>query len=104
MDHHYAATSFEHSTTINVPIEQVWNSLTDIEQMKAWMGEPEMRLEIDTDSGISSSIVVSGMHHASFKNTGMVLAFEPKACLTYTFELVICYLRNHRATRLWNFG
>lgn len=84
MNHHSTPTSFEHSTTINAPIARVWDSLTDIEQMKAWMGEPEMALEIDTDWVIGSPIVVRGFLHAPFKCTGMVLAFEPTTCLAYT--------------------
>lgn len=84
MNHYSAPTSFEHSIIINAPIEHVWDALTDVEQMKAWMGEPEMALQIDVDWVIGSPIVVRGVHHASFKNTGMVLAFEPETCLAYT--------------------
>lgn len=52
--------------------------------MKAWMGEPEMMLGIDTDWVIGSPIVVRGVHYGSFKNTGLVLAFEPRTRLAYT--------------------
>lgn len=84
MNRHSISASFEHSTIIDSPIERVWDALTDIEQMKAWMGEPEMALEIDADWAIGSPIVVRGVHHASFKNTGMVLALEPPTRLAYT--------------------
>jgi hypothetical protein len=84
MNRHSVPLSFEHSIIINAPIEHVWDSLTDIEQMKAWMGEPEMALEINTDWVVGSPIVVRGVHHASFKNIGMVLAFEPSTCHAYT--------------------
>jgi uncharacterized protein YndB with AHSA1/START domain len=84
MNHPSIPTSFEHITTINASIERVWDALIDIEQMKAWMGEPEMALEIDADWTVGSSIVVRGIHHVSFKNTGTVLAFEPTTRLAYT--------------------
>ncbi|WP_426701378.1 SRPBCC family protein [Rhodanobacter sp. Col0626] len=84
MNHHSIPTSFEHSTTINAPVECVWDSLTDIEQMKAWMGDPDMALKIDADWVIGSPMVVKGVHYAPFKNTGTVLAFEPTTCLAYT--------------------
>jgi uncharacterized protein YndB with AHSA1/START domain len=35
MNHPSIPTSFEHITTINAPIERVWDALIDIEQMKA---------------------------------------------------------------------
>jgi hypothetical protein len=52
--------------------------------MKTWMGEPEMAVQIDVDWVIGSPIVVKGVHHVPFKNTGTVLAFEPETCLAYT--------------------
>jgi uncharacterized protein YndB with AHSA1/START domain len=77
-------SSFERSITINAPIALVWDALTDIEQMPAWMGEPEMALEIDVEWAVGSSIVMSGVHHAPFRNTGTILAFEPPTRLAYT--------------------
>jgi len=62
MNHYSAPTSFELSIIINAPIERVWASLTDIEQMKTWMGELEMAVQIDVDWVIGSPIVVRGVH------------------------------------------
>jgi len=76
--------SFERCVSIKAPAACVWRFLTDIASMKAWMGEPEMALEIETDWTVGKPIVISGFHHASFKNTGCVVAFEPSRRLAYT--------------------
>jgi uncharacterized protein YndB with AHSA1/START domain len=69
---------------IDAPPGLVWRALTDPVQMKRWMAEPEMDLEILTDWAVGSPIVVRGFHHVKFENTGSVLRFEPERALTYT--------------------
>lgn len=76
--------SFEQSVIIHASAEDVWAHLADIERMKAWMGEPEMALEIETNWIIGSPIVVRGFHHVAFENAGIVLEFKPPARLAYT--------------------
>jgi uncharacterized protein YndB with AHSA1/START domain len=62
----------------------VWHVLTDPIQMRRWMADPGMELEIFTDWRIGSPIVVKGFHHVTFENTGTVLRFEPERALAYT--------------------
>jgi uncharacterized protein YndB with AHSA1/START domain len=76
--------SFTHSVLVAAPAARVWRFLTDIGCMKAWMGEPEMALEIATDWTVGAPIVVRGVHHLPFENIGTVLAFEPPRRLAYT--------------------
>ena len=76
--------SFTHSVLVAAPAARVWRFLTDIGCMKAWMGEPEMALEIATDWTVGAPIVVRGVHHLPFENTGTVLAFEPPMRLAYS--------------------
>src|SRR5689334_7945908 len=52
--------------------------------MKAWMGEPELDLQIQTNWQVGQPIVIRGFHHVSFENKGVVLAFEPKHLLRYS--------------------
>jgi hypothetical protein len=52
--------------------------------MKAWLGEPEMAIEVETDWAIGSPIVVRGFHHTAFSNSGVVLHFAPPTKLVYT--------------------
>lgn len=84
MNDHSIPRSFEKSIGIHAPAASVWTHLTDIELMKAWMGEPEMALEIETNWVVGAPIVVRGFHHVSFKNAGRVLEFNPPGRLAYT--------------------
>lgn len=70
---------------INAPPAAVWEALTDIDVMKAWMAEPELDLKIITDWKIGNTIVIKGFHHVRFENTGVVLQFEPEKILAYNF-------------------
>lgn len=76
--------SFAHSVVIDAPVARVWRFLTDIGCMKAWMGEPEMALDVATDWVVGTPIVVRGVHHVPFENTGSVLAFDPPTRLAYS--------------------
>jgi uncharacterized protein YndB with AHSA1/START domain len=62
----------------------VWEYLTDPSQMKKWMGEPEMNIEIHTDWLVQNPILITGFHHVEFQNKGTVLRFEPHKILQYT--------------------
>jgi len=76
--------SFELNTHIKAPTPLVWDSLVDTGKMKLWMGEPEMEVGIETDWKVGGPMVVSGLHHLPFRNTGVVLEFKPMERLSYT--------------------
>src|SRR5688572_2249138 len=76
--------SFEQTLLINAPANAVWDSLTQSQLMKEWMGEPEMSLEIETDWIVGGPMIVRGFHHVPFENIGAVLEFEPTTRLAYT--------------------
>jgi uncharacterized protein YndB with AHSA1/START domain len=77
-------SNFEVSVEIAAQPSEVWESLTDPAHMRAWMGEPEMRLEVIADWRAGSPIVMRGFHYGRFENRGVVLAFEPEQHLSYT--------------------
>ena len=58
--------------------------MTNPEEMKQWMAEPEMVVEVETDWAVGSPITVRGFHHVRFANTGTVLRFEPTEVLRYS--------------------
>jgi uncharacterized protein YndB with AHSA1/START domain len=62
----------------------VWKLLTAPEQMKQWMGEPEMEIEIRSDWEVNGSISISGFHHERFENKGTIFQFEPNKTFKYT--------------------
>ena len=76
--------SFELNAIIRAPLPVVWDSLVRVEKMKVWMGEPEMDLGVETDWKIGSPMVVSGIHHERFQNTGVVMEFKEMERLSYT--------------------
>lgn len=74
----------EKTVVIAAPPGAVWEALTDPAAMRAWMGEPEMALDVATDWRPGSPIVISGVHHGPFRNHGIVLDAVPGALLRYT--------------------
>jgi uncharacterized protein YndB with AHSA1/START domain len=76
--------TIEISIPINASISTVWNALTNPTVMKQWMGEPDMKIEIDTDWKEGGPIVIEGFHHVAFKNYGTVLKFEANQKLRYS--------------------
>lgn len=58
--------------------------LTNPELMLHWMGEEEMKLEIETTWITGSPIVIRGFHHAAFENKGIILHYEKEKKLSYT--------------------
>ena len=77
-------SNFEVSVEIAAQPSEVWESLTDPTHMHAWMGEPEMRLDVATDWRVGSPFIVRGFHYGRFENCGVVLAFDPERRLSYT--------------------
>lgn len=72
------------SITIAAPTSTVWESLTHPDLMRAWMGEPAMKLEVHADWRIGGTVSIRGVHTGRFENRGTVLAFEPESRLSYT--------------------
>nr|WP_295380739.1 SRPBCC domain-containing protein [Pseudoxanthomonas sp.] len=70
---------------VDAPIELVWRVLTDPAHMSQWMGEPEMRVTVETDWHVGGSIAIRGFHHVAFENRGVVLVFEPPHALGYHY-------------------
>ncbi len=75
---------YSQTIIINAIPSIVWKHLSDLELMKQWMAEPEMKLEIQTDWNVGNPIIIKGFHHAPFENKGIVLEFEPHKLLSYT--------------------
>jgi len=74
----------EKTVIIAAPPAAVWDALTEPAAMRAWMGEPEMAIDVATDWRPGSAIVISGVHHGPFRNQGIVLDAVPGALLRYT--------------------
>jgi len=74
----------EHVVAIAASPGEVWHVLTTPALMAAWMGEPEMQLEIDADWRVGAPVEIRGVHHVAFRNTGTVLRVEPERALAYT--------------------
>lgn len=75
---------FTDTVIIDAPARAVWECLTHIDKMREWMGEPEMKIEVETDWRVGSPMIVRGFHYGRFENTGVVLTFEPQEKLSYT--------------------
>jgi len=75
---------FEKTVIIKASPPRVWACLTEPALMVQWMGEPEMKLVVDTDWTIGGPIRISGFHHVPFENRGLVLEYEPHQRLSYT--------------------
>jgi uncharacterized protein YndB with AHSA1/START domain len=76
--------AIEKTVVIAASPATVWEALTDPAAMRAWMGEPEMAIDVDTDWRPGSPIVIRGEHHGRFRNHGIVLDAVPGALLRYT--------------------
>ena len=72
------------SVIIDAPASTVWETLTHPQLMRAWMGDPTMKLEVSADWRIGGAVSVRGVHTGRFENRGKVLAFEPERRLSYT--------------------
>ena len=70
---------------IDAPVARVWEAITDVDLMTAWMGGPELALEVRTTWEPGSPIVIRGFHHTSFENKGVVLEYSPEHTVSYNF-------------------
>ncbi|WP_315819349.1 SRPBCC domain-containing protein [Paraflavitalea speifideaquila] len=75
---------FNKTVHINAQPAAIWMALTDPEQMKQWMGEPEMDLEVETSWQVGSPFLISGFHHVRFINKGTLLQYDLHKTLQYT--------------------
>lgn len=78
------AAQFAQGINIDAPMSVVWEVLTEPSHMRAWMGEPEMELEVSADWRVGGMLSVRGTHHGHFENSGTVRVFEPERRLRYT--------------------
>jgi uncharacterized protein YndB with AHSA1/START domain len=75
---------FSTTVTINSNSDKVWTTLTDLELMTQWLGDPEMKIEVQTDWKINSPIFIRGFHHVKFENKGIILHYDREKKLSYT--------------------
>jgi uncharacterized protein YndB with AHSA1/START domain len=75
---------FSTAVTINSEPVKVWTTLTDLELMRQWLGEPEMKIEVQTDWKINTTIFIRGFHHIKFENKGIVLQYDRLKKLSYS--------------------
>ena len=75
---------FSTAVTINSEPVKVWDTLTDLELMRQWLGEPEMKIEVQTDWKINTTIFIRGFHHIKFENKGIVLQYDREKKLSYS--------------------
>src|SRR5690242_8739000 len=78
------ANRFSTTITINAAPATVWAVLTDPKLMAAWMGERDMKLEIETSWKINSPISIRGFHHVKFENKGTILKYVKEQILSYS--------------------
>jgi uncharacterized protein YndB with AHSA1/START domain len=76
--------TFSITITIDASPADVWATLTDPKLMAGWMGEPDMKLEIQTSWKINSPISIRGFHHVKFENKGIVLKYVREQILSYS--------------------
>lgn len=76
---------FTDNVHIEASVATVWAVLTDTRHMPAWMGEPEMRITVETDWRVGEPILIRGFHHVPFENRGFVQACEPHRLLGYRY-------------------
>ncbi|MFN8346877.1 MAG: SRPBCC domain-containing protein [Spirosomataceae bacterium] len=78
------AQYIEKTIHVYAPAAVVWEYLTRPSLILQWMGDPEMKLNIQTDWKVNSPIRISGFHPRHFENKGVVLQFQPPLLLQYT--------------------
>ncbi len=71
----------EASTSINVPVAQVWNALTNPKMIKQYM----FAAEVASDWKVGSSIVWKGEWKGrKYEDRGIILKLEPQRLLSYS--------------------
>ena len=83
---------FSTTVTINSEPLKIWTVLTNPEVMTKWMGEPEMKVEVNTDWKINSPIFIRGFHHVKFENKGVVLQYDKEKILSYSHLSSVSHL------------
>jgi uncharacterized protein YndB with AHSA1/START domain len=78
------ADTFSTTVTIDAAPATVWAVLTDPKLMAEWMGDPGMKLEVETSWKINSPISIRGFHHVNFENKGIVLKYVEPQILSYS--------------------
>ena len=76
--------SVKFSVAIGAKPPKIWAALTKPLFMAQWMGEPEMKLEVQTNWEIASPIYIRGFHHVKFENKGVVLQYINERRLSYS--------------------
>jgi uncharacterized protein YndB with AHSA1/START domain len=76
--------SFSTSVIIHADRKFVWKTLTDLTLMTKWLGEPEMKLEVQCNWVVNEPIFIRGFNHIKFENKGVVLQFYQNSRLTYS--------------------
>jgi uncharacterized protein YndB with AHSA1/START domain len=77
--------SIKKEIVILAPVSKVWEALTSPDIVRQWMGEPEMKLEIETSWEVGQPMTIRGFHHVKFENKGRVLNFKPERTLKYDY-------------------
>ncbi|TWF40708.1 activator of Hsp90 ATPase-like protein [Chitinophaga polysaccharea] len=75
---------FSDQVTVAATPANVWGVLTDTANMKNWMGEPDMQLEITTTWEVNTPFIIRGFHHVRFENKGIIVAYETQKRLSYS--------------------
>jgi uncharacterized protein YndB with AHSA1/START domain len=75
---------YEKKILMNVPVNIVWDYLTQPDLMKIWMGGRDMKLEVESDWKLGGKLKIKGFQHNSFNNNGMILRIEPNKILQYS--------------------
>lgn len=78
---------------INVPVSAVWDTLTLSPLVQQWIYDTP--IQIQTDWKVGSTIVTSGdLHGIPFRNSGIILVFDPNVKFSYTFLSSLSNLAN----------
>ena len=75
---------FAVSVVVDAGVDAVWRALTDPAEMAAWMGEPTLRIAVSADWRVGGAVVITGFHHAPFRNIGVVQVCDEPRHLQYT--------------------
>jgi uncharacterized protein YndB with AHSA1/START domain len=75
---------FSTTTAINSKPGRIWTTLTNAQLMTKWIGDPEMKIEVETEWKVNSPIFIRGFHHVEFENKGTILRYDKEKKLSYT--------------------
>ncbi len=86
---------FSTSILINADPQRVWTVLTEPKWMTQWLGDPAMKIEVETNWEKGSPVLIRGLHHVAFENRGVVLEYDKPRKLTYSHLSSISRLADH---------